>query len=107
MKIEAWAKAGRCGAGVALAALLFLAACTPPPAQSWNKEGGTQDELKRDQKACVAEAGNYGFLMGPTSGPSAAINQQADIYRACMAKMGYTPAPRGALPPAGPEQPAQ
>jgi len=106
MKIEARVR-WRCPGG-SLVALLAVCACTPPPGSSWTKEGGvTQDELKRDQKACVAESGNYGFLLGPNSGPSGAADQQADIYRACMAQKGYGPAAPDTSPPAGSDEAAQ
>lgn len=84
-----------------VAAALALAACGPGPRGVWDKDGLTQDELKRDQKACVAEAGSYGFLSGsssPTGGPTAATRQQGDIYRACMESKGYSELPPGSLP---------
>lgn len=91
---------------MALAATLALTACGSPPRTVWEKEGLTQDELKRDQKDCVAESNNYDFLnsgFSVSTGKSASVTtrQQADIYRACMAKKGYTEAPAGAQPKAG------
>ena len=107
MKIETWAGVGWCGTGMMLAALLAVSACTPPPGASWTKEGVTQDGLKRDQKECVAESGDYGFLLGPNSGQIGAINQQADIYQACMTQKGYSPGLPGTLPPAGSDEQTQ
>lgn len=97
---------GKAGFALALSVTLTLVACGSPPRAVWDKEGLTQDELRRDQKACVAEANDYGFLnsgFSVNSGNSASVatRQQADIYRACMAKKGYTEAPAGAQPKAG------
>ncbi|HEY6336687.1 MAG TPA: hypothetical protein VI113_12465 [Alphaproteobacteria bacterium] len=107
MKIETRAGVEWCRTGMMLAVLLAFCACTPPPGVTWTKEGITQDGLKRDQKACVAESGDYGFLLGPNSGQIGAVNQQADIYQACMTQKGYSPASPGALPPAGSDEQAQ
>jgi len=67
----------------------------------WSKAGANEATLKRDQKACVAEAGNYDFLV-PQSGPgqmsALAVRQEADIYRGCMARKGYSEYAPGSLP---------
>ncbi len=78
----------------ALAAVLALSACGEGPRGVWTKDNVKESQLRRDQKACVAEAGDYDFLT-PTSqmaggGSSAAMRQQGDLYRACMASKGYT-----------------
>lgn len=93
----------RCGtaAGTALLLALALALGACGQRMTWSKEGVTADELKRDQKACLAEANSYGFLtgggadtMGAMAGSSAVdTRQQGDIYRLCMAKRGYSQSP--------------
>jgi len=100
----------RAGIAATLTAALALAACSAPQRGTWTKEGLTEDELKSDQKECVAEANSYGFLSSPTvlgGGPSADTRQQGDIYRACMAKKGYGEVPGGTQPQPGSGQPAQ
>lgn len=87
-----------------LVVALALGACAPR--MTWTKEGSTEDELRRDQKACLAEADQYGFLITPSVAPNypgatVAARQQGDIYSTCMAAKGYTEVP------AGPEQPSQ
>ncbi len=95
------------GPEVLLVAVLALGACGPRV--TWTKEGMTQDELRRDQKACLAEANRYGFLIGSTlepgglsAEPSLAARQQGDIYTTCMQTMGYSRAPGQAQPPGPP-----
>jgi hypothetical protein len=83
-----------------LIATLALAACGPGPRGVWTKEGVTESELKRDQRACTLEAGSYDFLVPPPTlggGPAVAARQQADIYRACMASKGYGEVPAGSV----------
>ena len=102
--------ASRCGIAAALTAALALAACGEPQHGTWTKEGLTENELKSDQKECVAEANSYGFLSSPTvlgGGPSADTRQQGDIFRACMARKGYGEARSGTPPQPNAGQPAQ
>ena len=94
---------GIAGLGVALAVALALGGCGPR--MTWTKEGLTADELRRDQKACLAEANRYGFLLGPSRepgglspAPSLAARQQGDIYSSCMESKGYDRAPASAQP---------
>lgn len=96
----------RIAGAAALAAALALSACGQPTSAVWSKEGVTQVELRRDQKACVAEADNYGFLVPPTAqggGSTAATRQQGDIYRACMAHKGYSEYAPGSVPQMKPQ----
>ncbi|HLI10994.1 MAG TPA: hypothetical protein VKY65_05300 [Alphaproteobacteria bacterium] len=92
--------------------LMAVAACSPQR-MSWTKEGLTQDELRRDQKACLAESHDYGFLnlggmgsngTGPTGGSSSvAARQEGDLYRACMQSRGYSQVPANQKPPGQPQ----
>ena len=105
-------KAGRrratAGLMVLLVAVLALGACGPR--MTWTKEGMTDDELRHDQKACLAEANRYGFLNlgsslepgGLSAEPSVAQRQQGDIYSTCMQTKGYSRAPDQAQPPGQP-----
>jgi hypothetical protein len=91
---------GKAGVALALFAVLAVAACGPGQRTKWSKEGLTQDELRRDQKECVAEANGYGFLnSNPNSAGGSATNtmQQADLYRACMIQKGYSMGPGGTM----------
>ncbi|HKO06480.1 MAG TPA: hypothetical protein VJ487_02105 [Alphaproteobacteria bacterium] len=100
-------KCSRVAGAAALAAALALSACGQPTSGVWSKEGATQEALRRDQRACVAEAGNYGFLVPPTSqggGSTAATRQQGDIYRACMAQKGYNEYAPGSVPQMKPQE---
>jgi hypothetical protein len=102
-------KRHRLGGPALAVAALALVACSHQR-MIWTKEGLTQDELRRDQKACLAEADSYGFLqgggsdsMGGMAGSStAATRQQGDIYRSCMNQRGYSQAPAGATTPKPP-----
>lgn len=99
-------KHARIAGAAALAAALALSACGQPTSAVWNKEGATQVELKRDQKACVAEADKYGFLVPSAAqggGSTAATRQQGDIYRACMARKGYSEYAPGSEPQMKPQ----
>jgi len=89
----------------AVAGLLALApglfGCGPAPSGQWSKEGASEASVKRDQKACVAEAGDYGFLVsqtGQVQGSTVAARQQGDIYRSCMTRKGYSEYAPGSLP---------
>lgn len=105
-------KAGRrratAGLKALLVAVLALGACGPR--MTWTKEGMTDDELRHDQKACLAEANRYGFLNlgsslepgGLSAEPSVAQRQQGDIYSTCMETKGYSRAPGQAQPPGQP-----
>jgi len=110
MRLGICINAGRGAIAAALMATLALAACGAPPRATWTKEGVTEDQVKQDQKECVAEANSYGFLTSPTAlggGSNVATRQQGDIYRACMAKKGYGEAPSGTQPQPGQGQPAE
>jgi|SRR5208282_3288238 len=90
VKVETWAKVGKCGAGVMLMALFGVSSCNSP-GDNWIKEGVTQDELKNDQGDCATQSSNYNFLVNTdTSGQFGVMDQQADVYQDCMAKKGYT-----------------
>lgn len=90
MYADKWAKVGKCGARVMLLAMLIVSACNPPKF-TWAKEGATQDDITRDEKDCVAQAGSYNFVVDPaTSGPFGLTDEQADVYQDCMAQKGYT-----------------
>ena len=98
---------GTAGLGAALAVVLALGACGPR--MTWTKEGLTADELRRDEKACLAEADRYGFLLGWSEepgglspAPSLAARQQGDIYSSCMETKGYDRAPAPSQPAGGP-----
>lgn len=98
---------GKAGMGAALAVVLALGACGPR--MTWTKEGSTADELRGDEKACLAESDRYGFLLGwsqdPSSlspSPSVAARQQGDIYSSCMETKGYNRAPAPPQPAGGP-----
>lgn len=96
------------GVLVIFMATLALSACGPVQRNTWAKEGLTEAELKRDQKACVAEANSYGFLSSaPNTLGSANANarQQADIYRACMARKGYFQGSGDTAKPGQPQKP--
>ena len=91
------------GLQVLVAALLALGACGPR--MTWTKEHMTEDELRSDQKECLAEADRYGFLIGSTlepgglsAEPSLAARQRGDIYSTCMQTKGYSRAIGGAQP---------
>jgi hypothetical protein len=86
---------------------LALAACAPGASGVWSKEGATEASVKRDQRACVADAGDYGFLVsqaGQGAGTTVTARQQADIYRACMTRKGYSEYAPGSPLPAKPEE---
>jgi hypothetical protein len=90
MNIYPWATVGKWSAGVLLLVLLSVSACNPPKI-TWAKEGATQDDVTRDEKDCVAQSGNYNFVVDPaTSGPLGLTDEQADVYQDCMAQRGYT-----------------
>ena len=62
----------------------------------WTKDGLTQAQLRSDQKACVRESGQYGFLAGTSQTTPSGIGSssvsgidQADLYRMCMRSHGY------------------
>lgn len=91
------------GLQVLVAALLALGACGPR--MTWTKEHMTADELRIDQKECLAEADRYGFLLGSTlepgglsTEPSLAARQRGDIYSTCMQTKGYSRVIGGAQP---------
>ncbi len=99
---------GMAGLEALLVAVLALGACAPRV--TWTKEGLTEDELRRDQKACLAEANRYGFLNigsslepgGLSADPSVAQRQQGDIYSTCMQTKGYSRAVGEAQPAGSP-----
>jgi len=100
-------RCGMTGLQVLVAALLALGACGPR--MTWTKEHMTEDELRGDEKACLAEANRYGFLIGSTlepgglsAEPSLAARQQGDIYSTCMQTKGYSRAIGGAQPSSPP-----
>ena len=94
---------GLLGSALALA----LSACAPSASGVWSKEGVAPAEVKRDQRACVAQAGDYGFLVPSAAqggGSTVATRQEGDIYRACMTRKGYSEYAPGSLPQAKPEE---
>ena len=86
---------------------LTLSACAPSASGVWSKEGVAPAQVKGDQRACVAQAGDYGFLVPSPAqggGSTVATRQEGDIYRACMARKGYSEYAPGSLPQAKPEE---
>ncbi len=89
--------------GLVIAGALLLAACSGKGI--WHREGINTTELRRDQAACVGEAGSYDFLAfdtapgrslaGGANGARARIASRtnADVYRTCMQSKGYSKGP--------------
>ena len=85
-------------AALVILGCLILGACGPKGV--WSKAGASQSDLRRDQKSCLREAGQYGFLDRSESGvPCGAGRGRAtgvgsgDLYRMCMHAQGYGKAP--------------
>lgn len=102
-------RCGTAGLGAALAVAFALALGACGPRMTWTKEGSTADELRLDEKSCLAEANRYGFLLGSSGNPgglspapSLAARQQGDIYSSCMEAKGYDRAPAASQPASGP-----
>ena len=89
--------------GLVIGGVLLLAACSGKG--MWHREGINTTELKRDQAACVGEAGDYDFLafdtapgrsLGGGANPARAriaSRTNADVYRTCMQSKGYSKGP--------------
>jgi hypothetical protein len=94
---------GGVGIAAALVLLLGLGACGQPQRSTWTKDGADLDQTKDDQRACLREASGYAFLsQNPADqsgvGANAASSQQADLYRTCMQRRGYSQGPAPARP---------
>jgi hypothetical protein len=94
---------GALGLAAALALLLGLGACGQPPHFVWTKDGADLDQTRDDQRACLRDANSFAFLtQNPANqngvGSNAASSQQADLYRSCMQRRGYSQGPAPAKP---------
>lgn len=83
-------------AGLIAAMSLALAGCEGPTSM-WSKDGSSQYQSTLDQRGCLRESSDYGFLSGNTGpanilgsgGGQTASNRRNDLYRMCMNSRGY------------------
>jgi hypothetical protein len=82
--------------GLIAVTALALAGCEGPTG-IWSRDGSSQYQSTLDQRGCLRESNDYGFLSGnpgPTiiigsGGNQAGSNSRNDLYRMCMNSRGY------------------